>query len=220
MDSKGQSVGVVGGWSAMHEWGRALKACRFPLLMAVVGLLGAAASDAGEARLSWSAPTRRVDGTPLAASELAGYTAHWGPATRNYTGEMLIEGGDVLTYTVTDLPVGTWYFAVRARSTDGLQSAYSAEVSKTIEASPEPLPPIAPDLTVAGPSGESRPAYVINQAEGTLALVPVGLVPVGTPCDSTQAVRDWNGVTAFLVPESAVTWLGTVRRSVVLAECE
>lgn len=204
----------------MRDWMRAIKACWFPLMLLAVGLFGVAVSDAGEARLSWSAPTQRVDGTPLTAAELAGYSAHWGTTPRILTESAEIEGGDVLTYTVTDLPAGTWYFAVRARTTDGLQSAYSTEVSKTIDASPEPLPPIAPDLTVAGATGESRPAYVINQAEGNIVLVPAGLIPAGTPCDSTQAVRDWNGVTAFLVPESAVTWSGTVRRSVVLATCE
>lgn len=172
-------------------------------------------ATAGEALLTWSAPTARVDGTPLPVNELAGYTVLWGPAARNYTGQAAVAGGGTLTYLVSELPPGTWYFAVVARTTDGLQSAPSAEVSKTIEASPEPLPPTDPAIV---PDGVQF-AYIINQAGGRLALVPVGVVANGTVCDASQAVRDSNGLTAFRVPESSVTWSGTVRRSLVFSPC-
>ena len=175
-------------------------------------------ATAGEALLTWSAPTARVDGTPLPLNELAGYSVLWGPATRTYTGLATVEGGGSLSYRVTELPPGTWYFAVVARTTDGLQSAPSAEVSKAIEGVPDALPPLPPADPAIVPDGEQF-AYIINQAGGRLALVPVGVVANGTVCDASQAVRDSNGLTAFRVPESAVTWSGTVRRALVFSPC-
>ena len=55
--------------------------------------------------------------------------------------------------------------------------------------------------------------YVIQQP-GTFILLPIGTVPVGTVCDSTQSV---NGF--FAVPVDQVTWTGTVRPLVVVAQC-
>lgn len=187
----------------------------FAGIAAVMTLLMMCA-HAGEARLSWSAPTARVDGTPLAPSEIAGYRALWGTTSRAYTEEQVVDG---LELEITGLLAGTWYFAVTAIDTAGLESAPSAEVSKTIEASPEapPVPPSA--VVVGGPDGSPQLAYVIVQSSNRIALVPVGTVPPGTPCDPQQVVRDSNGVTGFVVPASSVTWTGTARRSVVVAEC-
>lgn len=173
---------------------------------------------AGEALVSWGAPTERTDGTPLPAAELAGYTVYWGPTSRGYTGEAVVDGGGTLSYRVIELPPGTWYFAVIARTTDGLQSTYSAEVSKTIEAVHDPLPPMPPDPVII-PAGETQFAYIINQAEGRLTLVPAGTVAAGTVCDASQAIRDSNGLTMFRIPDSAVAWSGTVRRSLVFSPC-
>lgn len=194
-----------------------MKRCWFPALMFVVALLAAALSHAGEARVSWSAPTQRVDGTAL--TNLAGYRLLWGAAPRTYTSEVLVNNPATLTYTVTDLGPGTVYFAVTAFDATGLESAYSAEVSKEFVEAPV-APPVPPDAVVTGTTGSPQPVYVILQGGGNITLVPVGTVPAGTPCDGAQAVRDANGVTAFPVPESSVEWAGTARRSVVLAQCE
>jgi hypothetical protein len=42
-----------------------------------------------------------------------------------------VSGASTLTYTVTGLTAGTWYFAVAADAADGTQSAMSAIGSKT-----------------------------------------------------------------------------------------
>ena len=182
------------------------------VLFGAIGCLFGAA-HAGEARLSWSAPTQRVDGSAL--DNLAGYRALWGTTPRAYTEEQVINDPATLELQITGLAPGTWYFAVTAFDATGLESAYSAEVSKTIEASPNPLPPADPAIVPAG----TQFAYIINQAGGRLALVPVGTVANGTVCDASQAVRDANGLTAFRVPAGAVTWSGTVRRDLVFSQC-
>lgn len=170
-----------------------------------------AMARAGEAKVSWTAPTQRVDGSAL--DNLAGYRVLWGTAPRNYSAEALINDPSTLTYTILELPPGTHYFAVTAFDADGLESAYSAEVSKTI-ITPPPLPP--GDVIVLD---EERVAYTLERTVDRIALVPVGTVPPGTECDSSQFVRDSNGIQANVVPKSAVVWAGTVRTEVALADC-
>lgn len=191
-----------------------VRRCWFPILMMAVALLAAKFSHAGEARVSWSPPTQRVDGTAL--DNLAGYRVLWGTSSRDYIQSAVVMH-PTTTYTVTDLPAGTHYFAVTAFDANDLESAYSAEVSKTIEALPD-IPPEPPaGLTV---QETARAVYSFQNTADRITLVPVGTVPAGTPCNGEQAVRDSNGVTGYVVPKSAVTWAGTVRSEVVVAECQ
>jgi hypothetical protein len=81
------------------------------------------------ARLSWQAPTQNVDGSDL--TDLAGFQIHWGSSSNNYTQHTAVDGAGT-TQQVISVSPGTWYFAVTARDTDGHESAYSNEVSKTV----------------------------------------------------------------------------------------
>lgn len=180
----------------------------FAALMALLPTLAAA----GDATVSWGAVTQRVDGTPVTIST---YRVYFNPNAAPTKADGFVTVTDALTYRFDGLAPAEWYFAATALDSDGLESALSAVVSKVIEASPEPLPPADPAIV---PDGEQF-AYIINQAGGRLALVPVGVVANGTVCDASQAVRDSNGLTAFRVPESAVTWSGTVRRALVFSPC-
>jgi hypothetical protein len=82
-----------------------------------------------EARISWTAPSKNTDGT--AVTNLAGYRIYYGNAPRTYTQSVAITGASTTQQTLP-LSSGTWYFAVTARKTDGSESAYSAEVTRTI----------------------------------------------------------------------------------------
>ena len=86
-------------------------------------------SNIGTAALSWTPPTERVDGSPI--GELAGYEVLYGQASRNYDHLVELDAG-VTRYVVENLGPGTWYFAIRAITTDGLESGLSAEASKRI----------------------------------------------------------------------------------------
>ena len=177
----------------------------------IAALLLAPTIYAGEARVSWTAPTQRVDGTAL--DNLAGYRVLWGTASRDYIQSAVVTV-PTTTYTVTDLPEGTHYFAVTAFDADGLESAYSAEVSKVIQGTT--VPPIPPDGLVV----IAETAYALVQTLDRIALVAVGTVPAGTACDPDQYVRDSNGRDGFVVPKDAVTWAGSVRAEVVVAACQ
>jgi hypothetical protein len=180
------------------------------ILLTVLSILCGVA-HAGEALLSWVPPTERVDGTAL--TSLAGYRLLWGTAPRSYSEQVTVNDPGTTSYRITGLAPGTWYFAATAFDATGLESEYSAEVSKVI-ADAQPLPPDAVRVV----QDAARTAYVIVQTADRITLVPVGAVPAGTACGS-QAIRDANGVTAYVVPRSAVTWAGSVRSEVVVAEC-
>jgi hypothetical protein len=80
--------------------------------------------------LSWDPPTQNTDGTTL--TDLSGFVVHFGPAPRSYSQSVEINDPNQTNLELTLTP-GTWYFAVTAKSSGGLYSAYSGEVSKTIE---------------------------------------------------------------------------------------
>ena len=82
--------------------------------------------------LSWSAPTTRTDGTFLALSELVGYRIYLGTAPDALELSEEIVGVSETAISITDLPPGTYYFAVTAYDADGLESGFSEVVSKQI----------------------------------------------------------------------------------------
>lgn len=102
------------------------------LIALILLLLTVSPVYAGEATLSWDAPTTNVDGTPL--TDLGGYKVYCGTASRVYGAP--VDVGKVLTYKVINLSEGTKYFAVTAYDISGNESEYSNEVSKMISMKP------------------------------------------------------------------------------------
>ncbi|MDY6945213.1 MAG: putative Ig domain-containing protein [Pseudomonadota bacterium] len=84
----------------------------------------------GNATLSWTPPTQNTNGTAL--TNLAGYRVVYGRSSSNLDQTVQIANPGLATYTVTGLSSGTWYFAVKAYSTAGAESAVSNTGSKTI----------------------------------------------------------------------------------------
>jgi len=82
---------------------------------------------AGSVTLAWDANTE---------PELTGYRIYYGISSRLYASH--IDIGKVTTYTVTNLPSGTWYFAVTAYSAD-TESSLSNEVYTTIDSTLTPV---------------------------------------------------------------------------------
>jgi hypothetical protein len=80
--------------------------------------------------LSWVAPTLNTDGSQL--RNLAGFEIHYGTRSRNYDQVLRVVGSGVTSAVIEDLGTATWYFAVLAYTSDGTESDYSAEASKTI----------------------------------------------------------------------------------------
>ena len=79
------------------------------------------AAFAGTVSLAWD---------PNTQPELAGYLVYFGTASRTYGAPLDV--GNVTSYTIANLPNGTYYFAVKAHSLSGELSDFSNEVSATL----------------------------------------------------------------------------------------
>lgn len=81
------------------------------------------------ALLTWTPPTTNTDGTPL--TNLAGYRINWGTAADARTSVVQV-AANVSTHTISNLAAGTWYFGVKAFTTQGAESASSNVVSRVL----------------------------------------------------------------------------------------
>jgi hypothetical protein len=84
----------------------------------------------GSATLSWTAPTTNTDGSAL--TNLAGYHIYYGTSPSAMSSTVDIPNPGTTTYTLSSLASGTWYFAVNAYTTGGMDSALSNTGSKSI----------------------------------------------------------------------------------------
>lgn len=92
--------------------------------------VNAAGSSTGSATLSWTPPTSNTNGSTL--TNLAGYRIYYGTSSSNLSRTVQVANAGVTRYVVPDLSAGTWYFAVRAYTSTGGESATSNTASKTI----------------------------------------------------------------------------------------
>ena len=81
------------------------------------------------ALVSWTAPTTNSDGSAL--TDLVGYRIRFGNASNSYGQSVTINNASANQW-VLPLTPGTWYFVVASLNAAGNESAYSMEVSKTI----------------------------------------------------------------------------------------
>jgi len=84
----------------------------------------------GTATLTWTAPVSNTDGSAL--TDLAGYDVYYGTSASAMTTEVSVGNAGATSYTVSGLRSGTWYFAVAAYTTSGLESALSNTGNKVI----------------------------------------------------------------------------------------
>jgi len=90
-----------------------------------------AAAPTSSVTVSWVPPTTNTDGTPVTA--LSGYKVYYGTASGQYSQSLAVASPTVTSVVVEGLSTGTtWYFALKAVSSSGVESAFSQEASKTI----------------------------------------------------------------------------------------
>jgi len=82
------------------------------------------------ATLTWTAPTTNTDGS--AVTNLAGYHIYYGTTPSSLTTVIDVGNPATTSYTVNNLSSGTWYFAVNAYTTGGVDSALSNTGTKSI----------------------------------------------------------------------------------------
>jgi hypothetical protein len=162
------------------------------LAAVVVGyfVLLAAKAFAGQATLTWVPPTQNCDGTPL--TNLTGYALLYGQGKAQLP-------LSPQSYVVKGLTPGEWWFTIAA-VTPTAQSQFIS-VSKTI---------VPGEFAAVG-----GPALTLVKKQDGFLLLPVGTVPAGTVCMADQTINGY-----YVVPRAAVTWSGTVKPDVVVAQCQ
>lgn len=157
-----------------------------------------------------TAPTAFTDSTPIPAGTVITYKLYSSPA------QNLLDTRTSCSFPRTGVGPGTYAHYVTA-SIAGVESDPTNIVTDTIGAPPPPKPN-APSgakstVTVSGPT-----AYSVIKSDQTLVLLPVGTVPLGSVCDTTQGVVR-SGNMFNVIDRSLVTYSGTARPLVVLAQC-
>jgi hypothetical protein len=103
---------------------------------------------------------------PSRGDGIAGYRLFQGEASREYSS--VIDVGNTTTNTVSNLVRGvTYFFAVTAYATNGLQSDFSSEVSYTVPRPPDIIVTNDSRLTFAADSGTISPPFVVGN--GTIS---------------------------------------------------
>lgn len=90
----------------------------------------AASPSTGAATISWTPPTRNADGSTLV--NLAGYRIVYGTNSGALNQTVQIANAGLTTYMIENLTAGTYYFAVKAYTSSGTESAPSQIVSKSL----------------------------------------------------------------------------------------
>lgn len=85
----------------------------------------------GSATLMWTPPTQNTDGSALA--NLAGHRIYYGTSPSALTQTVQISNQSVSTYVIENLAPATYYFAVKAYTTTGAESASSNIASKIVQ---------------------------------------------------------------------------------------
>lgn len=146
-------------------------------------------------QLEWDANTE---------SDLAGYKVYFGQASTNYSAP--VDVGNTTTASVSNLSEGaTYYFAVTAYSTSGLESPFSQEVVYTVPFSGSDtndsggdttltnLPPVAAVDFVVLPQGENASQLVV----GSSSVLYNDSDPEGQPLSATLVTPPASGSLVF-----------------------
>lgn len=89
------------------------------------------AATSSSVTVRWVAPTTNVDGTPI--SGLQGYRVHYGTTSGQYSQSVPVGSSTITSAVIEGLSPATWYFAVKAISSSGVESEYSREATKALQ---------------------------------------------------------------------------------------
>jgi len=170
---------------ATSNWKRTFRSA----LGAAVLVLGLAPSvHAASAVLSWNASGE---------SDLGGYIAFWGGASRSYSNQSDV--GTARSLTIPGLTEGnTYFFAVKAYDVTGNQSAFSTEVSLTVPTG-TPADTTAPTVTAVNTTSATTVVVTFSEAVDPTSAEDAGNYEIdGGSVAVLSAVLDSDGVTVRL----------------------
>ncbi|MET0088689.1 MAG: putative Ig domain-containing protein [Candidatus Thiodiazotropha sp.] len=97
-----------------------------------VNTVEVAAATTGSMSLRWTAPSTRIDGTPLNLADIDGYTIYVGTSQSNLQMYVDVNRGDISSYTIDDIELGNYYVAISAYDVSGRASGLSNIVAKSV----------------------------------------------------------------------------------------
>lgn len=83
----------------------------------------------GNIEVSWTPPVEKTDGSAL--MDLAGYRFFVGTDSGDYSEVLTVDNPGLSTYVIDNLPLDTYYVAMTAFRSNGIESDLSNEVVKT-----------------------------------------------------------------------------------------
>jgi hypothetical protein len=84
----------------------------------------------GSATVSWLPPQQNADGTAL--TDMAGFRIYYGSSADELSQMINIDTVGITRYVIDNLATGTWYFAVAAFNSSGVEGPLSNIATKTI----------------------------------------------------------------------------------------
>lgn len=98
--------------------------------LAAFSITVARVATSSTATLSWTPPTQNTDGTTL--TDLGGYKIYYGTSSTALNQIVAVNNPGLTAYVIDNLSPATYYFAIKALTTAGVESDYSPVISKLI----------------------------------------------------------------------------------------
>ena len=156
------------------------------------------------ATVTWTPPTTYTDGSPIVAGTTVTYNLY---AAASPTATPVLVTSGLTAPPQTDTPTKGCYWV--SAVANAVESALAGPACA----------PLAPPTGVKVAAQTTSPtAFTLVKVQDSFAFLPIGTVPLGTPCDPTSAAENPGGV-FMAIPKSAVTYSGDVRTSVILGVC-
>lgn len=183
------------------------------LIVALVCLfILAPLAHATDVTVTCVAPTTNTDGTPIAGA----ITFNLYNALKGAT-KVFKQSQPTCSFLEPSVAAGNQCYAVSA-TVGVVDSGMTVEACTTITGTPPALKPNKPGAPNVKQSVTAPTVFSVLKAVDSLVLIPIGTVPNGTTCDTSQGViRD--GVFYGRVETSAITFTGTARPLVSFGVC-
>jgi hypothetical protein len=173
----------------------------------------------GSTTVSWTKPTQNSDNSAL--TNLAGFKVLFGNSASALNQSQAVNSATATSTTIAALGSGTWYFAVRAVNSAGVESDNSSVVSKTVSAATA-----AKTVAITITGGSTTPTLktvskgvyevIYLSSSGTYKLGnQVGNIALGKSCDRTFKVYTSH----YKVSRSDVSFTRTSASNTVVARC-
>ncbi len=173
----------------------------------------------GSATVNWTPPTANTDGSAL--TDLARFKVVYGTSASSLTRTAVVDDPTRRQTTISSLAPATWYFAVRAVKSNGVESINSNVASKAVKGATAAK---TVSISITSPTGTLRTVStnvwdVVRRADGGYARIGVvGQIALGRACDATFKAA----VSHYAVSRSYVTLYRNVtpKSTQLVALCE